>query len=104
MSDPDPTQAPHSRLAELAAGARPAEVSDGARYKLFEEWERAGITIRRAEQRRLDAIKLQAECAEKIVRKLGTGVSRYKGRLYMVTVSSKGVVYLREQKARPKHG
>lgn len=95
---------PLSRIAELALDARPAEVSDSAKHKLFEAWERAGITIQKAEQMRQDAILHQIQCAEAIVRKLGGGVFRYKDKLYMVTVSSKGGVYLREQKARVKRG
>ena len=103
----DPTGSPPealSRLAELAQGARPAEVSDSARHKLFQAWERAGVTIQKAEQMRLDAIKDQIECAEAIVRKLGRDAFRYKDKLYLVTISSKGTVYLREQKERVKRG
>jgi hypothetical protein len=103
MSDPaEPTSIP--RIAELAAGARPAEVSESAQRKLFEEWERAGGYIQRAEQMRLDAIKHQIQCAEAIVKKLGAGTFRYKDKLYMITVSKKGVVYLREAVARRKSG
>ena len=100
MSDSPEVTVP--RIAELAAGARPAEVSESAQRKLYEEWERAGITIQRAEQMRQDAIKLQTQCAENIVRKLGAGQFRYKEKLYMVTVSKRGVVYLREAVARKK--
>lgn len=99
---PDPP--PLGRIAELALGARPAEVSDSARHKLFQAWERAGVTIQKAEQMRLDAIKDQSECAEAIVRKLGGGVFRYKEKLYVVLVSPKGIVYLREQTPRVKRG
>ncbi len=109
MSDDDESPAPAeeptlSRIAELALGSKPAEVSDSARYKLFDEWERAGITIQKAEQMRLDAIRLQEQCVEKIVRKLGAGSFRYKDKLYLVGASSKGVVYLRELKVRVKRG
>lgn len=103
MSDSDaPVTIP--RIAELAAGARPAEVSESAQRKLFEEWEKAGGYIQRAEQMRQDAIKHQILCAENIVKKLGAGTFRYKDKLYMITVSKKGVVYLREQVARRKNG
>jgi len=90
------------RLAELAAHAHPADISDWSKHKLMEDWEKAGGYIRAAEQ--MDGIKHQAECAEKIVKKLGTGLIRYKDKLYMVTISKRGVVYLREQVARKKHG
>ncbi len=118
MSDPDP--APESstppapvpttrsdavrRLAELAAEARPAEMSEGSKQKLLSDWEKAGGYIERAEQMRLDAIKEHAKCAEKIVRKLGAGMFRYKDKLYMATVSKKGVIYLREAVKRRKDG
>lgn len=89
-----------SYLTELAADARPAEVSDGAKRKLFDDWGKAGGYIQRAEQMRLDAIKEQAKCAEAIVKKLGAGLHRYKDKLYVVSVSKRGVVYLREAVAR----
>lgn len=101
---PEPRSAAVRRLAELAAEARPAEVSDGSKQKLLEDWAKAGGYIERAEQMRLDAIKEQAKCAEKIVRKLGAGMFRYKDKLYMATVSKKGVIYLREAVARRKDG
>jgi hypothetical protein len=105
-TDPAPGEAPlpQSRIAELAQHARPAEVSASAQYKLFEEWERAGITIQKAAQMHADAIQLQIQCVEKIVSKLGGGAFRYKDKLYLLSVSSKGTVYLREQKPRVKRG
>ncbi len=109
---PPPTPAPGStprsdavrRLAELASGARPAELSEGSKQKLLSDWEKAGGYIRSAEQMRLDAIKEQAKCAELIVKKLGAGMFRYKDKLYMATVSKKGVIYLREAVKRRKDG
>lgn len=115
MSDPAQDAAPLSavtdvpaeplgRIAELALEARPAEVTDSGRNRLFEAWEKSGVVIQRAEQMRLDAIKHQIECAEAIVKKLGGGAFRYKGKLYMVMESTRGVVFLREQKAKKKDG
>lgn|SRR5882724_4442100 len=101
---PDPRAAWPDRIMELAAGGRPAEVSDSARQKLFVEWEHATTMIAKAEQMKQDAIKHQAKCAENIVKKLGGGAFRFKGKLYQVLVSTKGVVFLREQVAKRKHG
>lgn len=104
LAEPEAKADWHSRITELSAGAKPAEVSDSARHKLFLAWEHATTMIARAEQMKRDAIKHQADCAEQIVRKLGGGAFRYKDKLYQVILSTKGVVFLREQVARRKNG
>ena len=97
---PEPVVGASRRLAELAANARPAEVSEWSKAKLLDDWEKASSYIRAAEQMRVDGIKHQALCAERIVKKLGTGMFRYKDKLYMASISKKGVVYFREARAR----
>lgn len=79
----------NERINALAAGARPAEVSDIGKRKLFEEWERAGNTIERARQMLADAIVYRQKCTEDIVRKLGREHFRYKDVLYSVTAKTK---------------
>ncbi len=76
------------RIDALAADARPAEVSDVGKRKLFEEWERAGRTIEQAKQMLADAIVYRQKCTEDIVRKLGRTHTRYKGVLYSVTAKT----------------
>lgn len=78
----------NERIDALAADARPAEVSDVGKRKLFEEWERAGVTIERAKQMLADAIVYRQKCTEDIVRKLGRIHFRYKGVLYSVTAKT----------------
>lgn len=79
----------NERINALAADARPAEVSDVGKRKLFEEWERAGKTIRQAKQMLLDAIAYQQQCTEDIVKKLGREHFRYKDVLYSVTAKKR---------------
>lgn len=93
----------NARLDALAAAASPATVSEASFRKLFENWERAGITISKARQMLADALVLEQQCAEEIVRKLGRGQFRYKETLYMVS-SNKNTVYLRALTKRDPHG
>lgn len=76
------------RINALAAEARPAEVTDIGKRKLFEEWERAGITIEKAKQMLADAIVYRQKCAEEIVKKLGRTHYRYKDVLYSPTAKT----------------
>lgn len=79
----------NQRINALAADARPAEVSDVGKRKLFEEWERAGITIQKARQMLIDAVDYQRQCTEEIVKKLGRTHYRYKDVLYSVTAKTR---------------
>jgi hypothetical protein len=78
----------NERINALAADARPAEVSDVGKRKLFEEWERAGRTIEQAKQMLADAIVYRQKCTEDIVKKLGRVHFRYKDVLYSVTAKT----------------
>lgn len=78
----------NARINELAGGARPAEVTETGRRKLFETWEKAGKTIEQAEKMLADARKWRVEAAEDIVRQLGRGHFRYKDVLYSVTAKT----------------
>lgn len=90
------------RLIALASNARPADVTERGKEKLFEKWEKAGKTIEQARQMLKDSIAFHNQCAEEIVSKLGMGNFRYKDRLY-VTAAKGPTVYLRplEKKAKP---
>lgn len=88
----------NARINELALEARPAEVTEVGRRKLFEEWEKAGKTIESAEKMLADARVWRVKAAEEIVRKLGRGHFRYKDVLYSVTAKThkdETTVYLR---------
>jgi hypothetical protein len=89
----------NERINLLAAEARPAEVTEIGKRKLFEEWERACITIEKAKQMLADAIEYKQKCAEDIVKKLGRTHYRYKEVLYSPTAKTtregKVTVFLR---------
>lgn len=89
----------NERINALAEGARPAEVSEISARKLFEEWERVGVTIEKCEQMMRDAIAHRQTCVENIIKKLGRTHYRYKGVLYSpsakTTRDGKVTVFLR---------
>ena len=78
----------NERINLLAEGARPAEVTEPARRRLFEEWDRMGRTIEQGELMVKQAKAERQKCVEEIVRKLGRTHYRYKDTLY--SVSAKG--------------
>lgn len=78
----------NERITALAADARPAEVTETTARRLFDEWEKAGITIEKAKQMLADAIVYRQTCAENIVKKLGRTHYRYKEVLYHPTAKT----------------
>lgn len=89
----------NERINALAADARPAEVSEVGARKLFEEWERASVTIGKCEQMMKDALAYRQTCVENIIKKLGRTHYRYKNVLYSpsakTTRDGKVTVFLR---------
>lgn len=78
----------NARINELARDARPSEVTEVGRRKLFENWEKAGKTIEQAEKMLADAKTWRVQAAEDIVRALGRGHFRYKEVLYSITAKT----------------
>lgn len=91
----------HELIEELTRDARPAEISESAKTKLFVEWEKSLKNLEQAKVFLRDCTKHHRECTERLVSKLGRGDLRYKDVLYSVS-AKKGTVFLRRQKRKPK--
>jgi hypothetical protein len=89
-------------LEELARAAKPAEVTEPGRIRLFKAYLRAERTIADSLRLLRDAHIDRENCAKEIVQKLGRGHHRYDGVLYRPEAKKK-TVYLRrlKQKAAP---
>ena len=96
-----PARPGHDLIEALTRDARPAELSDSAKTKLFDEWEKSLKNLKKAEIFLHDCTKYHRECTERLVSKLGRGNLRYKDVLYSVS-AKKGTVFLRRQKRKPK--
>ncbi len=96
-----PERPGHDLIEEITRNARPAEVSESQRVKLFVEYEKSVKTLEKAKIFLRDALLEQRKCTEALVSKLGRGDLRYNGVLYSVS-AKKGTVFLRRQKRKPK--
>lgn len=94
-------RASNALLDGIAKDAKPAEVSDPGKRKLFVAWLRAERTIKQCHQLMADALKDQENCAREIVQKLGRGHHRYDEVLF-TTEAKGGTVYLRRLKQKAK--
>jgi hypothetical protein len=106
MADPDrkrlrleETREGNFFLEELASEAKPQEVTEPGRIKLFKAYLRAERTIADAKRLLRDAYVDRENCAQDIVKKLGRGHHRYEGVLY-ATEAKKKTVYLRRLKQK----
>lgn len=108
MNTEQPSEAPapvkrsgHDLIEELTRDARPAEISESGKTKLFVEWEKSLKSLNQAKIFLRDCIEHHRKCTEQLVSKLGRGDLRYKDVLYSVS-AKKGTVFLRRQKRKQK--